>query len=337
MKFGFFCPLDAYGEEAITQIYRDVSEQVRFADVAGVESFQIAESHFSAINGSCPAPPVFLSALFQQTERIKLGTAVCTVPFHHPLHVAENYALLDMLSNGRLIMGIGSGFIETAFNAFQIPLAEKQSRFDEALEIIRLAWRGQRFSYHGEHYCFDNIQLTVTPTQAADIPFWVSVARPPAIEAVAHAGHSMIISPFITQMTLDTLRDSLQAIRTIYAAEHPCKSLADVAVVLHTHVATSTDAARDVGFAAMENRVAHLVEVGALPGSLRANQRKLRFTDNNGLFLFGCPALVRQRLGELHELGIARLILFMDFGGMAQADVLSSMRLFVEEVLPYTA
>ncbi len=118
-------------------------EQGILADQLGYDTFFVAEHHFHEY-GVIPNPAIFLSALSQRTKNIKLGPAISILPFHHPLSIAENYTMLDIISSGRLILGVGSGYLKHEFEGYGISLEEKRARFDESLTLLDRALKGKR-------------------------------------------------------------------------------------------------------------------------------------------------------------------------------------------------
>jgi alkanesulfonate monooxygenase SsuD/methylene tetrahydromethanopterin reductase-like flavin-dependent oxidoreductase (luciferase family) len=119
---------------------RTVVEQTCYGEQLGFDSVWLAEHHFHSFGGLFSATPVIGAAIAQQTTRIRIGTAVILLPYHNPLRVAEDYATLDCLSEGRLEFGIGHGFVKWEALTFGIPLDELRERFRESLEVILKAW-----------------------------------------------------------------------------------------------------------------------------------------------------------------------------------------------------
>ncbi|HWN69151.1 MAG TPA: LLM class flavin-dependent oxidoreductase, partial [Haliangium sp.] len=145
--------------------YDDMRAQVRAADDLGFHAVWLAEGHFHAGFSLIPAPLTMAAALAAETRRIRLGTGVVQLPLHHPLAVAEQAALVDVLSNGRLLLGVGRGSAPDAFQAFGVPWAERQDRFREGLEILEQAWAHERVTYRGQHYRLDGVGLQPRPVQ----------------------------------------------------------------------------------------------------------------------------------------------------------------------------
>ena len=110
-------------------------------------------------------PAVLLTAMAAKTSRIRLGTAISVLPFRNPLTVAESYAMVDMLSGGRLVLGVGSGYLSHEFEGFSVLPQEKRDRFDEALEVLRMALTGGRVDFDGRYHKVEGVSLNVAPVQ----------------------------------------------------------------------------------------------------------------------------------------------------------------------------
>ena len=137
MKMSIFSVQDHYpsAPRSLGQLYGQVLDQARQAERLGYDTFWVAEHHFHEY-GAVPNPAVFLAALSQQTRRLRLGTAISILTFHNPLTVAENYALVDQLSQGRLSLGVGSGYLKHEFEGYDVDPAIKRERFDENLMLV---------------------------------------------------------------------------------------------------------------------------------------------------------------------------------------------------------
>src|SRR6266545_3139046 len=141
------------------QEYREIVDLARLAETLGFESAWVSEHHGSG-DGYMPSLLPTLAAFAAATEHIKLGTGVVLTPFHHPLRLAEDAAMVDLISGGRLILGLGLGWREEEFRMFGVPLSERVRRTVETIEILRQAWTGRRFSYQGKSFSFAQLQNT---------------------------------------------------------------------------------------------------------------------------------------------------------------------------------
>lgn len=327
MRFGMFSVADHHPElgRSAPELYGELLDRAVLADGLGYESFWIAEHHFHDY-GIVPAPAVLLSAVAQRTTTIRLGTGVVVCPFHDPRVVAEQYALLDVLSGGRLNFGAGSGYLPHEFAGFGVDPAAKRDRFDEALDIVHRLWLGERVTVHSPHHDLDDVAINVRPTQQPTPPTWVAVIRAEAAPFVAERGRAVMGIPYALER-IDAVHAMLDAYHGAYRAAGHDPAGADVTLAWHTHVADTTGRAIAEVRAAMEQYTAT---------RLYATSRGKSFDElyENGLLLVGDAAYCRDRVGELRDAGMTRMLLLGDFGGLSHGLVTGSMRRFAAEVVP---
>jgi len=154
------------------------AEHLALGDLAeplGFDSLFALEHHFTGYAMS-PSPTQLLSYFAGRTHRLTLGTAVIVLPWHDPVRVAEEIALLDVLSGGRVNFGAGRGFDATEFRAFGVPPPESADRFREAVEIVLAAWSSDRLNYAGKYFSFENIEVLPKPLQKPMPPVWVAAS-----------------------------------------------------------------------------------------------------------------------------------------------------------------
>jgi alkanesulfonate monooxygenase SsuD/methylene tetrahydromethanopterin reductase-like flavin-dependent oxidoreductase (luciferase family) len=155
--------------------------QAVLADEVGLFSYGCSEQHFKFHTNSTSQPDVFLSTVAALTSRIRLGLEVVVLPLHHPLHVAESVAMLDVLSDGRVDFGIGRGNTSATADAFGVPVADSEARAVETLEIVLSAWQkavaGEKLGFEGEYYRFAPVAVTPLPHQRPMPPvFWAAIS-----------------------------------------------------------------------------------------------------------------------------------------------------------------
>jgi alkanesulfonate monooxygenase SsuD/methylene tetrahydromethanopterin reductase-like flavin-dependent oxidoreductase (luciferase family) len=141
--------------------------------------------HFFRPFSIMPAPLIVAAAIAQRTRRIRLGTGASLLPFHHPLSLVEAVATVDILSGGRLDLGVGRGTIALHFQGFNVSREESRERFEESLEIIQQAWAGESFSYNGKHYQVPETSVVPKPLQKPHPPIRIAANSP---ETAAFAG-----------------------------------------------------------------------------------------------------------------------------------------------------
>lgn len=150
--------------------FRDVFDLADRAEAAGVDCVWLGEIHFTPTRSVISASLQVASAIASRTRRLRVGTAVQVLPLNHPLRIAEEVATLDHISQGRFEFGIGRSGVVRTYDVYGIAYAESQARFREALEIIRLAWTGEPFSYDGQFYRVQNATVVPRPYQVPHPP-----------------------------------------------------------------------------------------------------------------------------------------------------------------------
>jgi probable F420-dependent oxidoreductase len=148
--------------------YRDYLALVRFAEDEGLDSAWVSEHHGSG-DGYLPSLLPMLAAFAAVTDRIELGTGVVLAPFHDPLRMAEDFAVVDQLSGGRTIAGFGIGWRDEEFRAWGLDVRTRARRLIELVEVLRLAWSEERFSYRGKHFHYEKVAVTPKPARVPPI------------------------------------------------------------------------------------------------------------------------------------------------------------------------
>lgn len=183
-RLGFFTRLldDAPPKER----YRLATEQIRHAERHGFATAWIAQHHFHEREGGLPSPLVFLAHVAAQTETIRLGTAIITLPMENPLRVAEDAAVLDLLAEGRLEVGFGSGGTPTSFLPFGLTFEQRGAIFADHLHLIQSAWRGDSLTHPDNH-------LYPPAPQLAE-RMWIATFSVEGAVRAAQAGHGLMLS-----------------------------------------------------------------------------------------------------------------------------------------------
>jgi len=192
------------------ELYQENLEQIGWAEGAGFESVWLSEHHVTD-DGYLPSLFPMLAAIAARTSSLRIGTAVLLAPLQHPIRFAEDAAVVDQLSGGRLELGLGLGYRKAEFDVLGIPKAERGSRTDELIEIARLAWGAAPFDHAGRHWRFDGVQVTPPPKQADGPPLWVAGSAPAAARRAGRLGcHFMPdagIAPEVIELYESTLAE----------------------------------------------------------------------------------------------------------------------------------
>jgi alkanesulfonate monooxygenase SsuD/methylene tetrahydromethanopterin reductase-like flavin-dependent oxidoreductase (luciferase family) len=209
MQFGYFTLSDNHYENntrGANQFVADILAEAVYADELGYNSAWIGEHHFNSL-GVLSCPDIVLANVAARTKRIRLAPAVTVLPLHHPIRVAEQWATLDLISNGRVDWAAGRGYDRREYEPFKIDFNDNQAIFEEGMELVRRLWAagGERLTHKGKYYQFEDVRITPQPVQKP-IPSYVASFSKPSIELAARLGCGLIVAPFAAAMTFGGLK-----------------------------------------------------------------------------------------------------------------------------------
>ncbi len=326
IKFSLFSVHDHHPNLPRTQkqFYDETLAQCVLADQLGFDTFFVAEHHFHEY-GIVPNPALFLAAAAQQTKQIRLGPAVSVLPFRNPLLVAEDYAMLDLLSNGRSVLGVGSGYLSHEFAGFNVEGKEKRERFDEALYVLKQALQGERITFKGKYHEINDVGINVLPVQRPHPPVYVAVLRQEAAYHVGRQGNPLISIPYASVASFDEIAPLILSYHQGRAESDAASVKHDAIVGFHTYVAKSDAAAREEAADAFDLYVA-----------TRLYARRQTYDDiiDSGLALFGSVETVTDKLVRLYQMGVRHVAMLYNFGKLDDKLVRRSIERMAYEVGP---
>ncbi len=333
--------------EGGANLYRTVIDQVRFAEEIGFSSVWLAEHHFHRFGGMFPSTPMLGAAIAQHTRTIRIGPAVILLPYHNPLRAAEDYATLDLLSNGRFDFGVGHGFVKWEALTFGIPLDELRERFRETLEVVLKAWTEPQMSHKGRFFEYKNLAVWPRPLQQPHPPVWMAAtASLESFEFSGRQGYHMMLIPFLQEV-----KDLRSKVEAYLAAREKAghSSPPRILGVYHIYVGEDGEEARASG----ANGVKQYSSAASSSHSLTPNvedpesysshvaartmMRRLSFDDlvERNRVLIGSAAEVRGQLQylceQLHLTDVAGLFALE---GLTDFQARRSMQRFMTEVAP---
>ena len=307
-------------------VYERAFDRIRIMDQNGFDTVWLAEHHFSTYS-VCPSVHLMGMHVANMTKNLRIGMAVSLAAFYHPLRLAEEVALLDVLSGGRVNWGAGRGFDATEMKNFGVPYDESYGRFRESVEIVLQAWREERLTYHGEYNHFEDVEVLPKPTQDP-IPHWVAASSPDAVRWSGEQGHPILMSPHATP---DLIRDLYQ-LYTENLKENGHSLPRDIPIARLVAIGESDEEAEKVA------REGASWMLGSYVTQSKANQssssapspedRMQLYIDNT--IIHGCIDRVVDRLIELRE------TMHLDYLIVAPLSHRSFLRL-VEDVMPKVA
>jgi alkanesulfonate monooxygenase SsuD/methylene tetrahydromethanopterin reductase-like flavin-dependent oxidoreductase (luciferase family) len=272
-----------------------------------------------------PDPAVMLSALAQRTKRIRLGTAVSILTFHDPRRIAETYSMVDMMSRGRLVLGVGSGYLAHEFVGYDRDPKEKRERFNENLDIVRRLMAGETLSYQGKFSKSEKVVLNVLPHEGRVPPIYVAVLAREGAYHVGRQGSRIFTVPYVSCKDFDDIGTMLEEYRKGLAERGVPPSDEDHVFTLHTHVAASDEEAK------LQAKAAYDLYVDT---RLYAKRHVYEDIIANGINLFGSVETVARKMLGLHAMGIRHVATMHNFGALDPKLVEGSMTLLAREVMP---
>ncbi len=348
MKFGLFYLPSFYPEvKREPQFYQEILEQVRFADAHGFHSVWLAEHHFLRHGGIIPSNFVLLAAMAVQTQRIRLGTGAVILPLNDPVRVAEQGAMVDCLSGGRLDLGIGRGFQKLEFDAFEVRMDEARARLEEGVEIVKKCWTQEEIVHQGRFRRFGPIRVYPKPVQKPHPPIWVAcfLSRE-SFEWTATQGYNLLyvayhVDPEVARERIGWYWKALKQSSGDWGQK-------EVLVCYHTYVAepgTSVAQLKEIVARPLREYFQVAAEGFIPPDSESyAQYAKMRqqFQERANFdvvypqrVLMGTPEQILERIQEIRALGATQIGLIPTFGTLPHEETMASLRRFVRYVLPH--
>src|SRR6266508_4660794 len=195
MQFGLYSSIDSPPRgEHLERSIDEVIAEAQLAEASGFDSCFFGEHHQDK-DGFLPSPLIVATAVAAHTRRLRVGTSVILLPLHHPVRVAEDVITLDLVSKGRVILGVGVGYQPSDFRAFGVPMEHRLAIFEESVEILRRCWSGERFSFRGTHYTLEDVQVRPRPYQRPAPPLWIGASVPSAVRRAGRLADAFVATP----------------------------------------------------------------------------------------------------------------------------------------------
>ncbi|HET8578285.1 MAG TPA: LLM class flavin-dependent oxidoreductase [Methylomirabilota bacterium] len=345
MHFGLFVE-EARPGTTQAAAFQEGLELAEAAEAWGVDCLWLGELHFNPARSVISAPLLLAAFIAGRTRRLRVGTAVQLLPLNNPLRIAEEVATVDHLSEGRFNFGIGRSGSPVAYDVLGVPYDESQARFLEALAILREAWKGQRFSYQGQFYRFENAMVSPRPYQLPHPPLRMAANSPETFASVGRLGLPLFVG--VRDLDLPALRGHLRDYRRAWQeAGHP--EPASVYLRIPVYAGTTEKGAREEPKESITyffQRHADLIRSrigrpGSGPAERHAAQAehvaKMSYDEIlKTRVVFGTAAGLIERLAELRDdLELDGILVELNAGGLIPKEqALRTLRILSEEVMP---
>lgn len=329
------------------RLYHDTLAAIEHADRLGYRCAWLVEHHFLRGYSHASKPEVLLAAAAMRTRRIRLGHAVIPLPLHHPVHVAERVAALDVVSNGRLEVGIGRGFSPREYAVFGVPMEESRARTEESLDILRASFERKPVTYRGRHYQLQEVDIVPHVVQAPHPPLWTAAVSPDTYAWAAAQSLGVLAGPFKPWFMV---KHDLHRYRSAWNAEAPPRVGMTVGVLCLEDGALARRLAAEaftwyyrqlfaVTLPVLERlypSYEQLHELGRFRSLMKLGIH-LGLLDTFGLTVVGDPTECRAKVRKYAEAGITHLLCAFGAGAIEPHIVAESLELFSAQVMPYAA
>lgn len=336
MKFGLFYEWPNPEIRDWKSLFEQGLEEIQYSEEMGFDYCLIAEHHFSNY-GNSPSPLLQALKIAENTKRLQIATGILVLPLWNPLRLAEEVAVLDNLSDGRFICGIGRGYQPHEMARFGIPLEESRDRTNEILDVLIKAWtEDESFTYDGQYIKIPH-EVTVwpKPLQKPHPPLWIAGTSVETMKMAARWDMMPITTGLLGTAGIRTHLTSL-----VHARMEQGRPVDQMELGLQsiTHVAPTDDEARNqLPYARWQNRAGRaLARLEVVNGRVQPGPYEGELDDDGYLdrLYFGNPDTVIQKFRRAAELGVTNVSNWMMFGGIEHDKIMRSIKLMGEEVIP---
>jgi len=333
MKFGVFDHMDR-GQTTLDRFYADRLRVVEEYDRAGFYGYHVAEHHATPL-GVAPSPGVWLGAIAERTRQLRFGPLVYLLPLYHPIKLLEEICMLDQMSGGRFMLGVGRGISPIELRYYGLDPDATPAMYAEALEVILRGMTSKELSFQGRYYNYDNVPMELEPFQKPHPPLWYGIGRPDGV-------------PWAAQRNMNVVTNlggqGMRAITDRYRAEwsalgKPAKDLPLMGVSRHIVVAETRKEALEIARRGYRKwRESFLVlwlKHNQLPSPHALFPEQFEEAEAQGRSIAGTVEAVREFLqNSIDEGGLNYLLCRFAFGDITRDEALQSVQLFARHVMP---
>ncbi len=339
VRFGTFHLVGAPSMQPAEQRFRETLEQIRLADALGLDQVWVAEHHFS--NYGYSTNPLLLIAHASATaKRIRFGQSVLVTTLWDPIRLAEDIAVTDLLTGGRLDIGVGRGYQHMEFRGLNIPIEESRERFVEQLDLMQQAWTREDFTFHGKHYQVP-VPITVLPhpVQSPYPPIWVAAQSFPSLNWAVEHGYRVMMTGGSSNTT-EELAGWCRHYQERWVAGGHSNGDARIGMLRFVYVTETDDQARGaIWQTRWQRRVAAHLRRGdeRITAGLNEPYPIDDELDDDAWWdriVYGTPERCIALLRRDAEMGVTDHLGWFDIGGLPADEVQRSMGLFAREVMP---
>ena len=348
MKFGTFQLVENPEWLSERETFRQDVEIMQYAEELGFDEVWITEHHFNRY-GLCTDPLLYATHVAAKTKRIRIGTAILVLPFHNPIRLAEQIAMVDILSDGRLDVGVGRGYQPVEYAGMNLPIDKGNEIFSEVLDVLFQAWTQPKVDFNGKYFTFKDTVVLPKPVQKPHPPVYVATSTPAKMREAARRGFRLMYG------SVDTPAEqggpTIQSIWEKIAREEGLPETAiksagqDFPKTVRIYVAETDEQAWREIQKPLAWFIEHFLGQSAGAGNVAGGQFS-QYKESEKTFqsplesfrdrdIYGSPETVARKIREMRtKTGVGNFVGWFSFGGLDVDKAKNSMRLFAKEVMP---
>ncbi len=341
MRIGTFHLVGAPNMDPAERRINDTIEQMVLADELGLDYVWVAEHHFSNY-GYSTNPLLLIAKASALAKRIRFGQAIIVTPLWQPLRLAEDIAVTDILTGGRLDLGVGRGYQPMEFAGFDLNIDESRDVFNEQMELMTLAWSRDDFTFEGQHFRVPHpITVLPRPVQTPHPPIWMAAQSATSVDWAARQGYSLLLSGSTTSQ--DQIAEWVDRYRGAWQAAGHADREPRISIQRFVHVTeTEAEAREAVWQTRWQRRTADSLRQGIsqiVAGQNHTVPPAEEPTEEAwwDRLVYGTPDRCIAEMHRTAAMGATDFIGWFDVGGLPIDDVRRSMRMFAREVMPAVA
>ncbi len=332
MKVGLFFTNQQYLETDMVSALEEHYVMVRHARDSGWDSLFTGQHYLNEGNNKQLQIVPFLARLAAEAGDMTIGLGILLINLHNPVYVAETVATLDVIARGNFIFGVGLGYREVEFNAFQVPRGKRVARFEECLELVQRLWTEENITYESEVCKLDGVTMNIRPVQKPGPPIWIAANNDGAVERAARLGDAWFVSPHSTTAT--NLRQIGLYKAELVRCDKPFPK--ELPIIKEVFCARDRREALEMCGPYLSGKYKDYFKWGQDEAMPEGESFDLAFDELlKDRFILGSPEECYEQLRPYWErIGVNHLVIRTHWAGMPLSTALHSMRLISGELLP---
>ena len=360
MQLGLFYQIQVpkpWTADSESQRFFEMMEQVTYAEEIGMESVWFVEHHFRSEWSHSSAPDITLAALSQRTSKIRLGIAVVLVPLHHPLNVASRLATLDILSKGRVDLGVGRSGYPYQMLPYGSDLKDVSGMLEEYLEVIPGAWTEEEFAYDGQYYHIPPREVVPKPVQKPHPPIWQACSQDDTATKVGEQGLGCLaqtsVGPERAEQIIRLYKEAIKTPKPVTRMVHDKVAGNTVALCAESREKAHSRGAELIDWYREQQRIRDSkvwegYDPARVPEDFRWHYERsqgdpvrrdetssLELVQRGGRFCIGNPDDCIEYIEQYEAMGVDEMMPLFQVGPVSHEEVMESLRLFGKYIIPH--